>query len=313
MMKINSISLLAVLALALTGCAKVVPRSDHPFNITVSKVMSYQVHLDIVPENNDFKYYPGVITRYDYSRYSCAEIFVDAVDKELRRLYEIQHTTVPFDELFLYTGAQFYSQVNLKADTEYYAFAIPYDDQGRPEAVVVTEPFKTASGKRSDITFGAELQGSMLTIIPSNGDQYFADYERKKEIDEYYYSPYYFYETMVQLYWEYDFLDYFLVRGKETTDISDYYDLTPGDRFYLVAAGFENGTNSDVQCFLITYNGKDEPGTVEPGPSLESYYEEGANSSKSSVRLLNQPLSRSPYGFCPLRFLWRADSPVLSE
>lgn len=256
----------SALLLVLSACSKMASLSSEPFSIEIYNLQSKAAWIDIVPETNDFGYYYSVISvkEFDY-KYSSNYNLMMATDAMLREMWEEYFTDVmPFRDFAMYSGSFLEPVYELEPETEYYAFAYPYDDKDRPVDKVVKLRFCTKPYKESDIKFTVSLDGSMLSVTPTNSDSYYWEWEETAIIEDDYWCPLYFYEACLRMYEEYGFMDTVLSRGKDGEDMAPYYDaLNPGDEIYLVAAGYTDGTNSPVYAFRVTYAGEGLPGKVE--------------------------------------------------
>jgi len=260
--------LLAVAAVAvLAGCSKIPGLSDEPFTITVRTVQAKAVWADIMPETNDFKYNFGTVTVKDYeTKYKSDEALIKAIDKEDKEYWEKNlKDLISFSDAYLCTGAYFLNSSYLEPETEYYVFAFPYDDSDNPICKVVKQRFTTTAYKPSDIDFTVALNGSSVTVTPSNdNDPYYFDYDTVEYINEDFAgSPVIFYSYLVYKYEEYDFMSGMTVTGACDSDMADYFDMKSGQEFYLVASGYDNGVNSRCRIFKLTYAGEGLPGKVE--------------------------------------------------
>lgn len=265
MKRIIYISLCAITFLA--GCSKnYVPISDHPFEITIPKIEARTALIDVIPDNNDFHYMFGCIDTVNFAAIG-NEKFVAYSDTALKAIYKILYETESLDGFcnWLYKGAYDAVKNNLTPDTYYWAYAYPYFDTVPDVARLTKVLFKTPAAKVSEITFSVVLNGSTITVTPSNDDQYFFDFAAVQEVDQYYYGrPDIFYQNALDFYWEYGFLKSMLCKGEPVSqDMTEFYSLSAEDQFYLVCSGYDNGVSSEPETYLITYKGPDLPGIVE--------------------------------------------------
>lgn len=267
----------------LTGCSKIDFLSSKPFTIEIPNVQSKAVWVDVVPETNDFGYYFDVISVKDYEyKYSSDANLCAARDAELRSIWEEYSDVWTFREFAMYSGSYILPFYELEPETEYFAYAYPYDEKDRPVDKVVKTKFFTKPYRESDIQFTVTLDGSMININPSNSDSYYWDWEDKETLEKEYYSPTVFYYCCLQMNEEYGFMDAVLSRGKDSEDITPYYDkLNPGDQFFLVASGYSDGPNSELHAYALTYAGEGLPGMVEE-LDTETLYENSTLFSRTS-------------------------------
>lgn len=260
------ISFLSAALLLLTGCSKMPVLSDHPFTIGISSVQAKAVWADVVPETNDFNYNFGTVTVKDYEEiYKTDEALILAKDKEDREYWEKNlKEHISFRDAFLYRGAYFLNGSPLEPETDYYIFAFPYDKDDKPVCKLVKQRFKTASAILSDIDFTVTLNGSVISLVPSNDDTYCFEYETLETVNENFGgSPSLFFSTLIYKYEEYGFMADRTEKGTAESDIAPFYTLTTGMEFYLVASGYNNGVNSPYRMFKLTYVEEGLPGKVE--------------------------------------------------
>jgi len=258
---------LLVAVLTLAGCTKIPSLSDTPFTITVKSVQSNAVWADVIPETNDFRYNFGAVSVADYEqKYHNDESMIQAKDAEDKEFWQKNlKDKISFSDAFLYNGAYFVKSVDLEPDTDYYIFAFPYDGDDNPVCKVVKQRITTMSYKPSDIEFSVCLQGSVISVVPSNNDRYYFDYETVETVvNDFGDDPELFYTYLVHKYEEYGFMPELMCQGPQDSDIADYYSITPGQQFYMVASGYDNGINSKCRVYKLTYAGPDLPGKVEP-------------------------------------------------
>lgn len=246
--------------------------SDNPFTLEVKKVQAESVWVDIIPENNDFYYNYGICTVQEFNSYRSDAELIRAREEIGHEEYDILieggYANGSYEEVMLYRAALYEAyygnMLAIEPETDYYLYAYAFDRKNQPVEVVHKIPFRTPALVHSDITFEVSLEGSVVTVRPSNNDQYLFDYVDANELHEIYYdSPWVFYYQMISVYEQYDFIGQMVSRGVDSDDISDYYDLEPGQEIYLAVSGYDNGITSELYTYKLTYNGPGEPGTVE--------------------------------------------------
>lgn len=263
----------SVAALSLIGCKKnYLPISDHPFDISTTKIEASRVAVDIVPDNNDFYYLFGVVQAELFETLG-QNAFVGQCDYFAKETYKILFETTSLDKFpeWMYRGA--YDEVHhgLEPGTRYIVYAYPYDGINPVTDKFTKIDFTTPESKKSDNTFSVSADGSVISVTPSNGDPYFFDYCIEDELKDYFSSIDYFFRKTIDVYWEYGFLDNFISRGPDKEDIKDYYpDLADGDIFYMGISGYDNGITTDVSYYKITFHtGGTAKSTVELVPDFD--------------------------------------------
>ena len=261
-------------ALAATACSKTRPISDSPFLIEARHIQPKVVWADIIPETNDFYYFYGVVSLEDYA--SCGgndEALVKNTDESLVSLYEEIKKAIPdigsFKEIMLYKDAVYEpfigNEISIFPETDYYLFAYPYTDNDvAMSKKLVKVKFTTPREIHSDINFNVSLEGNRLRIIPTNDDPYIFESVQEKDLKEKYYdNPSLFFNKVIDLYEEFEFIDAMTAKGEIFYDLPLFYDLKPDDVLYCVASGYENGKTSKEYYYKVTYKGPEQSGIVE--------------------------------------------------
>jgi len=266
----NKVLILATAIITLmlsTSCQKPNhPHSDHPFNIEISKVRADGTCVDIIPDNNDFGYMFTVLPKeyVDAFKGNEAEL-IAGLDQSLKDIYIIlteDNRLTNFAQNVLYNGAYQEYYYNLSPDSEYCVVAFAYTGI-TPDRTLTTLEFKTMGQTPSDINFQIEMNGSLIDVRPSTGDNYFYTVYGKENVEKDCDDAFDFHEKVDKFYWEEDFFPNMLDNGNTQCELTDYFEtLNVGDQYYLTASGYDNGINSDIYAYLITYNGIGIPGTV---------------------------------------------------
>lgn len=266
------IYILPALLMLAVSCSKLPSISDHPISIEITSLQAKNAWFDIIPENNDFYYYFDVVPVADYEKYSSDALFIRAQDDFLRGVYAILQDlgeTGSFEENCLYKDAifeAFYGNgIILEPEHDYYVFAYPYDNNGRPIDILVKIRFTTPPIIHSDITFEVSLEGDLVTVTPSSDEKYLFDFDSVADIElSYLGMPSAFFNQMVSVYEEYGFMDSMISQGVDSVNMLDYIEIEPGDKVYLGVAGYDSGLTTEVSYYTLTYNGPGLPGTIEP-------------------------------------------------
>jgi len=257
-----------IAALAIAGCSKKEqPLSDHPFDITTPKVEATRAVVDVIPENNDFHYMFGIMDAETFELVG-EQMFIEVVDKLLKETYKVLFDTTSLENFldWMYRGAYDETYHDLKPMSRYIVYALPYIDT-IPAAEKFTKlEFLTPELKVSDNTFSVSVEGSVISVVPSNNDQYFFDYCDSVELAKNYGKIELFYKESIDTYWEYGFLENFLVKGNNQEDIQDYYDekIKDGDIFYMAISGYDNGITTELKYYkIVVHFGGTAQSTIE--------------------------------------------------
>lgn len=245
--------------MALSACKKdAVPVSDHPFDITTPKIEATRVVMDVIPDNNDFYYLFGAFQAEAFESLGQTK-FVELMDNLAKETYKALFETTSLDGFLDWTYRGAYEEVvhDLVPNTRYIVFAYPYDDLNPMAEKFTKVEFTTPELVKSENKFEITVDGTVISVSPSNGDSYFFDYCTAEELDDYYMSIDYFFRESIDVYWEYGFLDSFISKGASSEDIKDYYEygsykIADGDVFYMAISGYDKGITTDVSYYKIT-------------------------------------------------------------
>lgn len=273
MKTIRYISAVLFAAFALSACNKnFLPVSDHPFDISTPKVEATRAVVDVIPDNNDFYYLFGVIDTETYESIG-QDNFVNFADAISKSTYKALFDTKSLDKYleWLYRGAYDEVHHDLEPETRYIAFAFPYRDTIPMTEKFTKVEFNTPAITKSDNTFSVSVDGSVISVTPSNGDSYFFDYCTKEELSDYFMSIDYFFRKTIDIYWEYGFLDSFISKGSDKEDIKAYYPkIADNDVYYMAISGYDKGITTAVTYYKITVrlDGKNKS-TAEEIPDFD--------------------------------------------
>ena len=238
--------------------------SDDALTIEAKNVYAYSVWVDIIPENNDFYYYYDIITVDDFNEHASDVEFIRYEDELNREVYdiiaELGYADGSYEEVMLYRFAilEPYAGNNLilEPETDYYLYAFAYDADIKPVEKLYKVKFTTPKEIVSDNTFTVSLDGNYVSVIPSNDDQYIFDFATERELEESYYgNALYYFEQMINVYEQYDFISEEVSVGPDSCDIFDYYDsLDDGEKLYVMVAGYDHGLTTEVSIYEFTYS-----------------------------------------------------------
>ncbi len=221
---------------------------DVTFDITVSEIGSTSATVSVDPSDDTVIYYFDKVTKASYKTYDSDLEFMKARIAALRVYCEemgvslVQSLSVG-EAMHTYSG-------ELAPSTDYYIFAFAVDAKLNPISDLSLKAFKTDEGKTSNNTFSVNVVDGVITITPSNNDQYFWDI-----------TPSYYYEGKTDDFIMTDLVDYYkdqgglssyLVSGVDTFDMSEY--LTPGETYTVYVFGYEDAPTTGITEYTFTYN-----------------------------------------------------------
>lgn len=266
--KILKITSLAVFLILLAACKKETVTSS-TFDMSVSKIQSSAVWIDVIPENNDFYYRVGIASAADYAKFESDAKFIDNDYAETLELYNTicellgRDNVKSLEEAMFEVGAIDGQRRMLQPETDYYLYAYRLNRKKKPIKTLIKVPFKTVKKPISDITFALTANGSQLTVKPSNNDTYYWDHELKQNIDDDYFGSIYLcFSDIIDTYYEYDFINSLLSQGDDDDDVAIYYPLSVGDTLQVACVGYAGEPSSKYQFFEVIYQGENAPAEV---------------------------------------------------
>jgi len=255
----------------LIGCKpKTTATSIFDFEVTVSRIESHKVWLDIIPQDEFIRYYLDWMPVSEWNAlYPTDQAYKDELASNLTLYTEDQYKRVTEEGSFL-------STLFVTPNTEYYILITSLNADRKPVDIRKTsfqskeERISSFSLLANDIT----MLNSVISISPQNTtDTYFWDYELKKNIDRDWggsHSVWFYYD--VEYYYQMDFLDPvpekgLLSRGYSYEDCYKYYpqaEIEVGDTICLVAVGYDASgeTSPAYMPFWIIWGGKESASTV---------------------------------------------------
>lgn len=305
MKHLSYITLYCIVAISiLSSCNQHQAPDLNLYDISISRIQSSGMWVDITTDNNHSNYLYGVTTIKEYNQYKNEADFIAAdyemqiliyetVKEILSEYYDEEYIQgLGFADIMADKGDATEHISGLQPETDYYFYIYLLDDKGNPLTSLKKEQFRTGIKPVSDIRFDAKVTGSVVEIIPSNQDTYYWDYELKTVItDNYLGSPYLWFTALIEDYYEYDFIDARLSKENDSEDIGIYYNLQEGDTLQVACAGYNKEISSECTFFEIVYH-------TEEGKQTEIYPIEDtafAENTPDKLRLAQKLLKRSLY------------------
>lgn len=184
------------------------------------------------------------------------ETFMKAMIENLRQSCEESGASLASaisvgEDGYTYTG-------DLTPATEYYIYAFAVDAKLNPYSDLTLEPFTTLEAQNSTNTFTVSVNGGAITITPSNNDQYFWDLLPAEECQGV--SDTEIMQTLIEYYQKEGTLGYYLVRGVDTYDYTQY--MTAGTSYTVCVFGFEGMPTTELTKYTFTYAGSGSGGNT---------------------------------------------------
>lgn len=228
--------------------------SDMTFEITISDITTSGATVSVVPSDDTALYYFDKVTKEEYKTYDNDNNFMKAMIEKLRAFSEENGSSLASaisvgEDSYTYNG-------ELAPDTDYYIFAFAVDAKLNPNSALALKEFTTPEAKGSENTFQVSVNGGTITVTPSNNDQYFWDvvpsdtYQGK--------SDEYIMDDLINYYQEANYLEYYLIRGVDSYDFSQY--LTSGTSYTVYVFGYEGMPTTTLTKYTFTYTSGNSSG-----------------------------------------------------
>ncbi|MCQ2342008.1 MAG: hypothetical protein MJZ75_00745 [Paludibacteraceae bacterium] len=239
------------------GCKhKNQPTTVMDFDVTISRIESHRVWVDIFPKDEFMRYCIDWMPVEEWNAYSSEQEYKNKLAKKLS-----EYSPELYDML-TESGAYMHSIV-VCPNTEY-RFVLVGVDGNRNLTDLRVIKFTSAQEHHSTFSLEADsirLIDGVISVSPSNiTDTYFWDYELKKNVDRDWsklHSLWFYYD--IEYYYQMDFFPDILSQGKDSENIFNFYtesEIQEGDTICFLSVGYdETGeTTSAYQPFWIIYH-----------------------------------------------------------
>ena len=255
--------------------------------VTIDKVGATKLSFSVKSSNPDAAYiHLGVGEWEDYWYPLTDQQIAEDYMKQLIEIDDsdvIDHGTISgFQDRFCFKGDRSFRSQFLGSDMDYRMIVFQVDPFKR-EIIgnAVSTPFHTQPQPEVDLDWKVEVDGDVLTIVPTDNDvPYYWDYESIG----YYWgdllsSVYYYLYEVTDMYEEYDFIDQVLSKGPQT---------------YVFSENDEGMVEGDIIVVsAVTYANHELAGT----PKIWEF-EYHKNQGKTTLRAAGAPEAKAPV---PLR------------
>lgn len=261
------IALLPILAFFAVACSNKLTQPCE-FDIKVQTITPTRATIQITPENKDVWYSFTYTSEGDIYWPYPDDIHADGSLERYQQIYdsnaEFEYVSVAsFLDMFCYKGDMVYKATQLEDGKRHriLVFQVDPDTHLRIGDIHKIE-LETPAIKRSDLSFEIGFEGTTVNITPSrDGETYFWDYENTDFINaNYSYSCQLFLYKLLDMYWEYGFLDSMVDTGSISWNFATQdRDMVEGEQCSLSVAGIdENGeftTELTTVDFIYRKNG----------------------------------------------------------
>ena len=255
---------IACMALAMmAGCSKEKLLTEPcSFDIKVNWERGSRVQITVTPAN-DFAYYSyGVMMEEDYQRYTESEVLDIQLEWMYNGYFYYTGDDVPscsFTDMYFFQGERSLRLTPLEPGTDYRFLVFQINPEtNKPIGSIHQVPFHTAPVDKSPMNFKLECSGTTFTIIPEDQERtYFWDYELDDTIFELYWTPAYFFTSLIDMYDQYDFLDHLISMGTEEWELPvDDRSIREDEPYTLAISGCDYGgeITSDIYYADFVYH-----------------------------------------------------------
>ena len=248
MKRILSILVLSLLLFA--GCQKeeLLPTD---LKAKVETVTGTRVRFTVAP-TNPHAYYSYLLVNANDERYNkpLAEICKEEIE-QMEEAYAV-FEDANFLDIFFYRGSRQFSIGELYGDMDYKLIVFQINPKthkliGEP----VSTPFHTKPVPTRDLHFEISSERDVISIAPSDDNlSYVWQYEESDMIYHQYGAATSYLYSVVGMYQEYGFLDYYYNIGPSELDLSQEDHMEDGTQYTLVICGCEEGEFSSVSTIV---------------------------------------------------------------
>jgi len=266
----------ASILILLTGCkSKHTATTVFDFEVTVSRIESHKVWLDVFPQDEFLRYELDWMPQDEWY-YSSDEEYKEELAHTLADYTEEQYKLVTEEGAFL-------NALTVYPQTDYYIVITTLDANRQPvDLRKVT--FRSAAEHLTSFAVTADsirVFGGLIQINPSDtANTYFWNYELKSTIDRDWnksHSAWFFYDVLY--YYQMDFFPDMLSKGYSEENAFVYYpesEIAVGDTISLLVVGYDKSgeTSPAYMPFWIIWGGTESASTVVEADKdgLESVY-----------------------------------------
>ena len=240
----------------LVGCKKENHTTVMDFDVTVSRIESHRVWLDVIPKDEFLPYYLDWMKLDDYNKYYASD------QSYLEELSAILESVKEYNSRLMHNEGAFISAISTFPSTTYVLLISQLD--GTRATMLNKKIFTSGDEHLTSFNLVADSihcsVDGLISINPSDTDNtYFWDFELKKIVDEKwngFHSAYFYYSS--EFYYSMDFFPDILSRGFDEDSLSSYYqpsEIAFGDTICLMVVGYdETGeTSRSYMPFWIVY------------------------------------------------------------
>lgn len=248
MKRILSILVLSLLLFA--GCQKEELRPTE-IKVKVETVTGTRVRFTVAPAN-PHAYYSYILVNANDERYNkpLAEICKEEIDL-MEDAYAV-FDDANFLDIFFYRGSRQFNSGALYDDMDYKLIVFQINPKTHD---LIGDPISTSIHTKPvpmhDLHFEISSEGDVISITPSDDNlSYVWQYEESDMIYHQYGAATSYLYSVVGMYQEYGFLDYYYFTGPSELDLLHENNMEDGTQYTLVICGCEEGELTSVSTIV---------------------------------------------------------------
>ena len=265
MKRILSILVLSLLLFA--GCQKEELRPTE-IKVKVETVTGTRVRFTVAP-TNPHAYYGYIIINANDGSYDNSLTEICKEEIELMEDAYANFEGASFLDVFFYRGSRQFSIGALYDDIDYKLIVFQINPKtheliGEP----ISTSFHTKPVPARDLHFDISSEGDVISITPSDDNlSYVWQYEESDMIYHQYGAATSYLYSVVGMYQEYGFLDYYYFTGPSELDLLHENNMEDGTQYTLVICGCEEGELTSVSTIVkfIYHPGNIQVLSIEEG------------------------------------------------
>lgn len=233
--------------------------NEEMFAIEVSDITTGTATVSVTPKE-EYKtktYLYSVIDKKSYETYG-SRAYIEACIRQIDEFVELSLKYDPVPRSFSDFLSR-YASVNpatlLHDDTEYYAAAFDLDVNKQFSGNITLKEFKTQKTKQSSNKFNLRMNGSVLTVTPTNNDPYIYDILTKEAWSEFS-TPREVAQMFVQTMKSYGYLSIYIVNGAQSEDFASTLDHSGNYVAYAFGYNYDDrtgGITTEIEYIEFSY------------------------------------------------------------
>lgn len=253
--------MLTAALLLLGGCTakEVLITEPVSLDLKIEQVKGSKIVFTVTPGNPDACYavsvLPANLAEYDMPDREMALYLLSIGADTFRNRKKGGAYEGSFADMWCFRGSRTHRATHLDSDTDHRLLVFQVNPSTQTLiGDVIGLTVRTKPVQMRELSFSYKLNGSMLTITPSDPElHYYWDYDRESRVYDNYNWPYGYFYSLVDMYDQYGFVDKVYSQGPEDYDFSGDW-LKDGETYLLTAGACEDGEiTSRVSALTLLY------------------------------------------------------------